>query len=97
MDSMILTLLIFLPVLGALLMLPAAKFVGKDNPSIFKWIALIITGIQLVLAIILYIGFDPSLSVMASPYTVQVDWIKHFNIEFNEESLLDKIKKLFKR
>ena len=82
MDSMILTLLIFLPVLGALLMLPAAKLIGKDNPSIFKWIALVITGIQLVLAIVLYSGFDPSLSVMASPYTVQVDWIKHFNIEY---------------
>ena len=45
MDSMILTLLIFLPVFGAVAMLPAAKIVGKDNPNIFKWIALVILSL----------------------------------------------------
>ena len=49
MDSMILTLLIFLPVFGAAIMLPASKIWGKDNSNIFKWIALVITGLQLVL------------------------------------------------
>ena len=72
MDSMILTLLIFLPVLGAAIMVPVAKTMGKENPSIFKWIALIVTGIQFLLAIILYKGFDPAVSISASPYTVQV-------------------------
>ncbi len=82
MDSMILTLLIFLPVFGAVAMLPAAKMVGKENPNIFKWIALVVTGLQLLLAVVLYMGFDPTLSVSASPYTVQLDWIKHFNIQY---------------
>jgi len=82
MDSMILTLLIFLPVFGAVAMLPAAKMVGKDKPNVFKWIALVVTGLQLLLAIVLYIGFDPTLSVSASPYTVQLDWVKHFNIQY---------------
>ena len=82
MDSMILTLLIFLPVFGAVAMLPAAKIVGKDNPNIFKWIALVITGLQLLLAVVLYMGFDSTLSVSTSPYTVQLDWIKHFNIQY---------------
>ena len=54
MDSIILTLLIFLPVFGAVIMLPASKMYGKDNPNIFKWIALVTTGMQLLLAIILY-------------------------------------------
>ena len=36
MDSMILTLLIFLPVFGAITMLPAAKMVGKENPNILN-------------------------------------------------------------
>ena len=82
MDSMILTLLIFLPVFGAAIMVPVAKTMGKENPSIFKWIALIVTGIQFLLAIILYMGFDPTVSISASPYTVQVDWIKNFNIQY---------------
>ena len=82
MDSMILTLLIFLPVFGAIIMLPASKILGKENPNIFKWIALVVTGFQLLLAIVLYIGFDPILSVSTSPYTVQLDWIKHFNIQY---------------
>ncbi len=82
MDSMILTLLIFLPVFGAIIRLPAAKFWGKENPNIFKFIALSVTGLQLLLAIVLYFGFDPSLSISNSPYTVQIDWISHFNIQY---------------
>ena len=56
MDSMILTLLIFLPVFGAVAMLPAAQTMGRENPSIFKWIALVITGLQLLLVFLLYLG-----------------------------------------
>lgn len=82
MESLILTLLIFVPVIGAILMLPAAKFYGKENPSIYKYIALVATSFQIVLAWILYINFDPSLSIMESPFTVQIDWIKHFNIQY---------------
>ena len=80
MEKSILTLLIFLPVLGAALMLPASKYLKIKN--IIKWIALVTTGMQLLLAGWLYLNFDPSLSVMESPFTVQIEWIKHFNIEY---------------
>ena len=82
MDSLILTTLIFLPILGAIFMLPASKYFGKDKPEIFKYIALITTGIQLLLSFILYMNFDPELSVSQSPFTVQHDWIKAFNIQY---------------
>jgi len=80
MENSILTLLIFLPVLGAILMLPASKYI--KIPHIVKYIALGTTGIQILLAAWLYMNFDPTTSVMDSPFTVQVEWIKHFNIEY---------------
>ncbi len=82
MNSLILTLLIFLPVLGAILMLPVAWLKGKEGAPIYKWIALATTALQFVLAIWLYLHFDPSVSVMESPFTIQLDWIKHFNIQY---------------
>ncbi len=82
MESSILTFLIFLPVAGAALMLPFSKLYGKENTHYFKWIALITTGIQFALALILYRNFDPALSITESPFTVQIDWIKHFNIQY---------------
>ena len=82
MDSLILTTLIFLPILGAIIMLPASRYFGKDRPEIFKYIALVATGFQLLLSIILYMNFDPELSISHSPFTVQHDWIKSFNIQY---------------
>ena len=82
MDSWILSLLIFLPVAGAIGMLIASVSIGKENKNIYKMIALAITGLQLLLAAFLYMNFDPKLAVMESPFTVQVDWIASFNIEY---------------
>ena len=82
MESSILTLLIFIPVAGAVLMLPFAKLYGKENGHYYKWIAAITTGIQLALAWILYQNFNPALSVSESPFTIQIDWIKQFNIQY---------------
>ena len=82
MESSILTLLIFIPVAGAVLMLPFAKLYGKENVHYYKWIAAITTGIQLALAWILYQNFNPALSITESPFTVQIDWIKLFNIQY---------------
>ena len=59
MESSILTFLIFLPVIGAALMLPFAKLYGKDAADYYKWIAAITTGMQLILSWILYQNFDP--------------------------------------
>ena len=82
MESSILTLLIFIPVAGAIVMLPFAMLYGKEHTYYYKWIAVITTGIQLALAFLLYQNFDPALSITESPFTVQVDWIKHFNIQY---------------
>ena len=87
MNSSILSLLIFLPVFGAIGMLIVSilsnqGIIKKGNKNIYKNIALVATGIQLLLAILLYINFDSSLSVTQSPFTVQLDWISSFNIQY---------------
>ena len=82
MDSLILTLLIFIPVIGAILMLPVANLYGKENSHYYKWIALVATGVQFILTCVLYLKFDPTQTITNSPFTVQVDWISHFNIQY---------------
>ena len=82
MSSWILSLLIFLPVIGALAMLIASTSIGRKDKNIYKFIALGRTGVQLFLAAILYINFDSSLSIGDSPFTVQKDWISSFNIQY---------------
>ena len=66
MEQYILSLLIFIPVLGALIMLPASKFI-KDK-SIIKWIALVATGLQLLLSVYLYFNFDPEITTHTEKY-----------------------------
>jgi len=82
MDSWILSLLIFLPVMGALGMCVVPFSQYKENKDVYKYIALGATGVQLLLAVILYMKFDSSLSVLDSPFTVQFDWISSFNIQY---------------
>ena len=77
MDKLILSLLIFLPVFGAILMMPISKYIGKDK---IKWTALATAGLQLILAFWLYLNFNPASTIENSPFTVNVEWIKHFNI-----------------
>jgi NADH-quinone oxidoreductase subunit M len=66
---MLLTLLIFLPLLGALLV---ALLPDKQRSS-FKWIALGVTSIELVLAAFVYMAFDTN--VADYQLLVQADWI----------------------
>jgi NADH-quinone oxidoreductase subunit M len=83
MNSYILSLLIFVPVLGAVAMLLASQFIGKEKDYIHKWIAVIASGIQLILAVWLYLNFNPAVvNVLESPFTVQVTWIENFNIQY---------------
>ncbi len=77
MEQYILSLLIFIPVFGAILMLPISKFLGSSTPKV---VALVTTALQLILAVWLYCNFDSSVSVLNSPFTVNVEWISHFNI-----------------
>ena len=88
MKSYILTLLIFLPLLASLMMLFVPLLKQQKNNGLYRWIALIASGIQLVLVSILYLNFDPSLSLPQSnisnptDYVVQLPWIESFNIEY---------------
>ncbi|MDC1050899.1 NADH-quinone oxidoreductase subunit M [Candidatus Marinimicrobia bacterium] len=79
MENYILTLLIFIPVIGAIIMLPISRFFGN---SYSKVVALCATGLQLLLAGWLYINFDSSLSIEKSPFTIELPWIEHFNIYY---------------
>ena len=81
-SKMILSLLIFIPVLGSLAMLVVAKAGIEGREDLYKKIALIATGLQLLLSGILYFKFDPVLSITESPFTVQYDWISYFNIQY---------------
>jgi len=77
MEHYILSLLIFVPVFGAILMLPISKYLGSTTS---KFVALVSTAVQLLLSIWLYCNFDSSISVQDSPFTVNAEWISHFNI-----------------
>ena len=82
MNESILSLLIFIPVIGALAMLAYAQFGGKENPDGFKWIAVISTGVQFLLSIWLYLNYNPSDTVLTSAFTIQKEWIPQFNIQY---------------
>ena len=82
MNSIILSLLIFIPVIGSIVMLGVAKSGIDNREDLYKKIALGASGVQLLLSVVLYFKFDPLLSIMESPFTVQVDWISYFNIQY---------------
>ncbi len=79
MDSLILSLLIFIPVIAAVAMLIVAMFPKEENNNIYKLIALGATALQLVLAIVLYMNFIPEKGMQ---FMVQKDWIPSFNIQY---------------
>ena len=76
MENYILTLLIFIPVFGAIIMLPVSKYLGNDKS---KWGALAATFIQLLLTVWLYMNFVPTEGMQ---FEVNKQWIPHFNIEY---------------
>lgn len=77
MDTSILTLLVFLPVIGALVILP----VPKSRASYIKWIAAIFTGLQVILAFWLFAVFDRSSDGIQ--FAVKAAWIPTFNINYH--------------
>jgi len=76
MINYLLSLLIFLPLLAAVVML----FIPSERASWFKWLALGITGLQLMLAMILWLAFDgtfvPSSWDNAFQFVERVPWIR---------------------
>ena len=86
MESNILSIIVFLPLLGILAMFLAYMF--KHENIIYKYIALFTTFIQLVLTGWLYKNFDPNLilpvnnSITPTKFVVQIPWIENFNIQY---------------
>ena len=83
--ELILNLLIYLPVIGALGMLLLPMIFEKEDAALkYRWIALLVTGAQLILAgYFYYFMFDPSIQLNSaqSPYN-SYTWIEHFNISY---------------
>ncbi len=77
MDAYILTLLVFLPVVGALALL----FVPKERAHQIKWIAAGVTGVQTLLAIWLLTAFERGTSAMQ--FVQQAAWIPSFNVQYH--------------
>ncbi|MEE9162377.1 MAG: NADH-quinone oxidoreductase subunit M [Candidatus Neomarinimicrobiota bacterium] len=77
MDAYILTLLVFVPVIGAALLL----LVPKNEAYLIKWIAAGAAGVQLLLAMGLLGAFDRS--DPGIQFAVQAAWIPSFNINYH--------------
>ncbi len=74
MESSVLTLMVFLPLLGALIVVA----IPRTGELAMRVVSLVATGIPVLLAIWLYKAFDPNVSGMQ--FTVETPWIPPFNI-----------------
>lgn len=77
MQQFYLTLVTFVPILGAL----AILLVPKERQEMAKIIAAVATGIQLWIALMILFTFNPGESAMQ--FVEQYSWIKTFNIEYH--------------
>ncbi|MCH7851164.1 MAG: NADH-quinone oxidoreductase subunit M [Candidatus Marinimicrobia bacterium] len=77
MDASILTILVFLPVLGAAAML----FVPRGHDELFRWIAAGFTGVQLLFACWVLWAFDRGSSQFQ--FEVVAAWIPSFNVNYH--------------
>ena len=82
MESSILSILIFSPLVGVALMF-VAYFLKQDD-IVFKYIALLTTSLQLILTGWLYLNFDPTVLLTSenAKFSVQLPWIDNFNIQY---------------
>ena len=86
MESNILSILTFLPMLGVLTMFLA--YMLKQDDLVYKYIALITTFVQLLLTGWLFKNFDPNIvlpsnnAITPTKFVVQLPWIESFNIQY---------------
>ncbi len=73
----ILSTLIWLPIIGGLFVL----FIGRDKPSLAKWLSLAITVVTFVVSIPLWTNFDTTTASMQ--FVEKTPWISHFNIMYH--------------
>lgn len=72
----ILSWIIFLPVIGAVAVLCVPKNERRDE--IVKWISAAFTGLQLILAIMIFMKFDRTTASMQ--FEEKASWIASYNI-----------------
>ena len=72
----VLTLITFLPMVGILLIL----LVPKNNKTLIRVLAATFTGLQVLIAVWIYINFDSGTTSMQ--FREQYKWIPSFNIEY---------------
>jgi NADH-quinone oxidoreductase subunit M len=77
MDSSILTLVAFLPIVGVLLI----SFTNKDNHKLIKAWAWGIAFIDFLLSLYIYFNFDVAVSGFQFEYSIP--WISHFGINYS--------------
>ncbi len=72
----LLSLLIWLPVLGGVAVLAA----GRDNADRARWSALAVAGVVFVLSLVLWFGFERGVADMQ--FVERLAWIETFRIEY---------------
>ncbi len=81
-NSHLLSLITFIPVIGSLFVLA----LPRDKASLIRWSTLVITIIPLLLALVLYAGFDRSAAGFSHTAGIQFiekyTWIRDFNMNF---------------
>jgi NADH-quinone oxidoreductase subunit M len=77
-DGWGLSLIVFLPLVGALIMLA----IPRANEAAIKWTGLIFSGAALVLAIVLAVGFDYD-RTSEFQFGTNLDWIEAINANYH--------------
>ena len=72
----ILSLLIWIPILGAIIV----AFLPRDNENLVRYISAAITGLEFIVAIILWRAFDPVNGSMQ--FMERYEWIPSLNISY---------------
>jgi NADH-quinone oxidoreductase subunit M len=72
----VLSWIIFLPIIGAVLVLLIPR--SNKQTDVIRWISAVFTGLQVVLAVYIFIKFDRNTSTMQM--VEQVKWIPSYNI-----------------
>ena len=77
MQEILLSLMIFVPLLGMIVVL----LLPRESEELIKRFTLLFTLIPLVLAVVLFLSYDRSTA--GTQYFVSVPWIETFNINYH--------------
>ena len=75
----LLSLVIWLPIVGGLLVLAVAR--SNNNLNVVRWLSLLVSLVTFLVSIPLFSGFDTSTYHMQ--FTENLDWIPAFNINYS--------------